>query len=317
MESKCSFTNSPYINSNQNTKQMSFITRALVALDFSKMDDHLLSYSHLLSEVIGLDKIYFTHVVPEYFLSKGSDLVSEGAVAIATPVDERIKEKFQEKITNQFKHSLGKTEWDIEVLEGSPYEKILQWTTVKQVDLLITGRKQKSEGSGLTAKRIARRSDCHVLFVPEKTNLAPERILVPLDFSENSVKALRMALNFKKVIPEVKIVAANVIRFMPTDYYFGLETSPLYRKAFLEENKKAYHTLFEKHDLPKEEVEMVFLENNYYNIGSYLNEYAQDNNFDLVIMGAQGHSAFQKFLYGSVTESFVDLCDEIPVFVVR
>ncbi len=276
-----------------------------------------ITYTHLISQVLHLDKIYFVHVIPDFFFSKSAELTAQNTPQVAVPLNERIQAGVQEKVINEFGSGDKGKELIVEVLEGTPYQKILQWTSLKQVELLITGHKKKSEGSGLTARRIARHTYCNVLFVTENANPTISRILVPLDYSQDSAKALRTALYFKSRVPEVEIVAVNVVRFLPTDYYFGLDHNPVYRKAFINETKKGYKTFLDKYNFPEEDIQIVFLEDSFNNIARHLNEYTNEENFDLVIMGAQGHSAFHNFLYGSVTERFVDLCDETPVLVVR
>jgi len=36
-----------------------------------------------------------------------------------------------------------------------------------------------------------------------------------------------------------------------------------------------------------------------------------------VVMGAKGHTAFEKFLYGSVTEELADNCTKRSILVIR
>ena len=292
---------------------MNSITRALVALDFSKMDDHLLSYSQLVSGAMNLEKLYFVHIVPDFFVSNDFEF----AAPVATPVDERIQNIIEEKVKKQFAVDSGDLDIAVNVIEGSPYERLLHWTELKKIDLLITGKKKKSEGSGITAKRVAHRVDCNILFVPENANPAPSKILVPIDFSDHSARALKSALHFKTLVPEVEIVAMNVVHYLPSDYYFGLDNNPVYREAVIDNSKKAYQKLLDKNGLTNEDIEVVFIENSRNNIARHINHYASKIDADLIIMGAKGHSAFENFIFGSVTERLVDYCDDVPILVVR
>ena len=106
------------------------------------------------------------------------------------PVDEKIRDKIALDVQDTFE-SLKGIDLSIEVREGAPYEKLIHWTDVKDVDLLVVGQKQTSEGSGITAKRVARKSKCNVLFIPEKASSDISNILVPIDFSDNSAKAFK------------------------------------------------------------------------------------------------------------------------------
>jgi nucleotide-binding universal stress UspA family protein len=296
---------------------MNFLNRALVALDFTEMDDQLISYSRLLSELLNLEKIYFVHVIPDFFFSNQSEIqLAEGAM-FSLPIDEFVKEKISKKVNKAFSNNPNELSISVDVVEGSPYDKILHWVSFKQIDLLIVGRKQQSGGSGITALRVAHRADCHTLFVPENADLAPDKIMVPIDFSINSANAIRMALNFKKILPETVVEAVHAVNYLPTDYHFGLNENPDYLEAFRRVQKEKYETMIKKYQLPKDEFQMTFIENYYNKAARELALYARKEKFNLVIMGAQGHSTLRNFFYGSVTESFVNQCEDIPIFVVR
>ena len=63
-------------------------------------------------------------------------------------------------------------------MEGIPYEKLIHWIKVKEIDLLVVGHKEVSDGSGITAKRVARTSKCNVIFVPEDFNKKLEYLVL-------------------------------------------------------------------------------------------------------------------------------------------
>jgi len=294
---------------------MILIKQALVAVDLSKMDNQLLSYSDQFSSLLNLDKIHFVHVIPNFLGRPEISFAEDNSVA--TAIDDRVKTLIQKKIKQQFSNDEKNPDLVVDVLEGSPYDKILNYTNDKEVDLLITGHKKKSEASGLTARRIAQQAGCHVLFVTEKAKAVPDKILVPIDFSKNSANALQAALNFKKIIPEIEITAVKVIQMLPVDYHLDFNTNPVYKEAFLVKTQKEYISFIKKYEIAEEALDIVFLENMNFNAARQIHNYAIDKNFDLVIMGAKGHSTFENFLYGSVTELLVDLCEDIPVFVVR
>lgn len=291
--------------------------QGLIALDLSEMDDQLLNYSKLFARLLALDKLTFIHVIPNFYFQESSNEATVVAVSDTKKIEQRVKSLIRKRVHQKFSNKDGELELIINTLEGSPYKRIIDWTKKNEVDLLITGRKKKSEGSGLTARRIAQRTDCNVLFVSENAKETPSKVMVPIDFSENSAHALQAVLNLKYVLPELEIVAVNVIEMLPSDYYLGFAQNPVYRDNFLARHHRAYGNFMEEYKIKKENIRIVFLENKRRNAAYELKDYAEDNGFDLVMMGAKGHSVFENFLYGSITERFVDLCCDIPVFVVR
>ncbi len=296
---------------------MNQITRVLVALDYSTMDDQLLTFSRQLTELMDVEEIYFVHVIPDLFFPNKSEMPLAGDLLVSAPIDEKVEITIKKKVARFFTNHPNKITISVDILEGVPFEKILNWISIKHIDLLVTGRKKQSEGSGLTAKRVAHQTDCHVLFVPEESTLSPKNIMVPIDFSVHSVNAIRMALAFKRRIPNVNIQVVHSMRFLSYDYYYGLDDDPIFRKAFQAQKMEDYETMLEEHHLTTEDIELVFLDNPQINAARDLHEYAKEEKADLVIMGAKGHTGFKYFFYGSVTERFVGLCESIPIFVVR
>lgn len=298
-------------------KKMNLIKQVLVALDLSEIDDQLLRYSKLFSNILDLERIRFVHVIPNYFSQEGSEIFLAGEGPISVAIHEKVKTLIQKKVNQQFSNHGKEIELVVDILEGTPYNQIEELTNNQQIDLLITGRKKKSEGSGITARRVAQRASCHVLFVPENANQSPSKILVPIDFSENAAQALKAALSFKKIIPGLEVTAVNIIEMLPLDYHLDFNQDPILKETFLVRSQKAYASFIEQHEISEQELNIFFLENQNYNVARQLHDYAIDKDFDLVLMGAKGHSISEKFLYGSVTERLVDFSNDIPVFIVR
>ena len=291
--------------------------RAMIALDLSKMDDTLIQYAKFVKIVFDLDKMYFVHIIPNLLAPKNTDLAFHHVFSKAKPIDEKVKDLLTSKLTKAFGENGLSPDFEIEVIEGSPYRTLIHWTKVKEIDLLISGIKNKSNGSGITSKRVAHNANCNILFIPEVPELNLRKVLIPIDFSEYSVKAIETALEIKKSFPEMQITLVHMIRMQMSDYYFGLNVNPEYRLEFLSDAKATYQKFLEKYELTKKELHPVFIEDTYDNISKHLCEYIDQKDFDLVVMGAKGHSKLENFFWGSTTERFVDRCKETTIMVVR
>ena len=64
--------------------------------------------------------------------------------------------------------------------------------------MLVVGKKEVSEGSGITARRVARNAACNILFLPVNSFQEVEHLIVPIDFSSNSLQALHTAPGYQK-----------------------------------------------------------------------------------------------------------------------
>jgi len=290
--------------------------RALVALDLSKMDTPMLRYLAGLVPVLGIKRLYFLHVMPDFSSPTKLDVEFHKLFNPEYPVDERVRDKLQLDIQEALGDLPG-LEWSVEVREGKPYQKLIHWIEVKEVDLLIVGKKQQSEGSGITAKRVARHTDCHVLFVPPDAAPRFEHLIVPIDFSENAYRALQVGLDLKHRQDNAELGALYIVEMPLEDYYVRGALQTGYRGVLMESAQTAYNHFIQEHRLNDAEISPIFVQNDYGNISSHLAEYLEEHPTDLVIQGAQGHSAFENFLYGSVTEKLLDKLRTRPILIIR
>ena len=122
------------------------------------------------------------------------------------------------------KHGVELRPGNTHAIEGSPYEEICRIASEQKIDLIVaatrgnTGVKHLLLGS--TAERIVRYSPCPVLVVhPRARNgksarpdLMFGRILVPIDFSNCSLKGLEYAKALAKQF-DSKLVLLNSVAF--------------------------------------------------------------------------------------------------------
>lgn len=138
-----------------------------------------------------------------------------------------------------------------------------------------------------------------------------KKILVPVDFSEQSINAFNLAkVIAKKANSEIFLL--NVIEpYMPfsevgytateQDYLSHLkETSASHLQRLLEDNPE--FSIFSQ-----VEIGSIF---------RVIRDYIQNNNIDLVVMGTQGASGLEEVLVGSNTEKIVRTAT-CPVLTVR
>ena len=185
---------------------------ALVALDLTEMDDHLIKYAEMICRIMSLERILFVHVAKTVELP---DQLLKEYPGLLEPLDESIIKDIQIKVNAHF----GSSEMTIDfiVKEGDPIEKILRLCRVKAVDLLIMGRKLNLQGSGLVSSKLARKCPCSLLLVTQNYKIDIKSILVPIDFSEHSSLAMHHALELADNT-KAKLLLMHVYR-VPKGYY--------------------------------------------------------------------------------------------------
>lgn len=282
---------------------------ALVALDLTKMDDHLIAYTAMISKILPLERIFFVHVaktleLPDQLLKEYPDLLE--------PLDESIEKDIQSKIDEHF--SSSELAVDCIVKEGNSIEKILKLCRIKGVDLLIMGRKPSLQGSGLVSSKIARKCPCSLLLVTEEYSQDIKSILVPLDFSEHSSLAMRRALDISEKTQALLLLMH--VYGVPKGFY---KTGKSY-KEFAEIVKKHAQNdckrFLASNDFPSDlSCEYVLTEDGKHPELTYA--LAERTNADMIVIGSRGRTNISAVLMGSVAEKLVYLDSNIPILIVK
>jgi len=141
-----------------------------------------------------------------------------------------------------------------------------------------------------------------------------KRILVPIDFSERSIEALKVAVQIAKQTG-AEIILLHLID-LPSDevgmFVDGVPTGPA--AIVLMNNARAkFDELFQQDFLQGVKVEDYVDFNKPF---EGISDYAKEKNVDLIVMGSHGTSGLNGFFVGSNTEKVVRT-SEIPVLVVK
>ncbi|MBT29403.1 MAG: hypothetical protein CMO01_07040 [Thalassobius sp.] len=296
---------------------MKLFNRMMVALDHTYFDREILRFANYMASMVNPEKIYFVHVdrdleMPDYLNFE----YSKNAAAVATPKDELLRGKIKEEVVKHYGN------WDdkqmkVVIAEGRPLQELLHWTNVKKVDLILVGNKKISEGSGITGNKLAREANCSIVFIPENAHLPFENVLIPFDFSGNADQALKTGLLLKKAIGDITLTSLHVFDVPMFNNY---NVSVNYRELVGDVHKykvKAFKEYLGKEGLDHCNIKQVFLENTTGRTAKHINDFILNNNIDFTIVGAKGHSAWDAFLMGSVTEKLISLNTTNPIMVMR
>lgn len=137
-------------------------------------------------------------------------------------------------------------------------------------------------------------------------------IIVPVDFSEYSEFALKVAASLAKN-NKAEIIAMHMLD-LQTALMNESESYQLERSAFLLELAKKRFKAFLKKDYLKD-VKVVPMVK-HFKIFSEVNDVAKQENADLIIMGSHGATGFKELFLGSNTEKVIRFSD-IPVLIIK
>lgn len=142
-----------------------------------------------------------------------------------------------------------------------------------------------------------------------------KRILVPVDFSEFSKKALECASRWAERF-DARMTLAHVVVLHAEEFDEAEELRKL--ESFAEEKERERARILHEHkkllDHPEEMIDAELLRG--FSAGDALLNFMIGSDFDLVVMGNHGYTGVKKWLYGSVAEKVVRF-SSIPVLTVH
>ncbi len=303
------------VNSSKNRLE---INNVLVALELDSPDRNVLRYLHLISKFVEIKKITFLHILPSILLTNPLRKLFRASTVDPAPID-------QVTIINSIKNEIDQY-WpqmsipaDYVIKEGSPKEEIIRQANRPGIELVALGKRFHPDTHFIDAKNVIRHGESHILVVPETAPCKIEGILVPVDFSEHTLKSIQYALDLAQTLNSSRKLVLLHIYQRPDLMAFKLSKTP----EQLEESIKADHEeAFEKYlftHFPKDKDRLipVLLESDDPNISDHIINYALDQQMNLIIQGARGHSGIASFLLGSTTERLLNKNDVLPIIIIK
>ncbi|MEL6192664.1 MAG: universal stress protein [Bacteroidota bacterium] len=286
--------------------------RILVGLDMSQTDKHLLTYIQKQCFIGDNDQLYLLHVVPTLVSPKF--IIETSGIEPTFPLDEKLAGQIADSLVD----NLSKGSIQIGIQEGSVTSKLLHWEEVKQAKLTFLGKKSSEAGSGVNALRFIRKSKSSVWFIPEDFQRETKKVVIATDFSDHSTGGIQKAIDMcKAYVVKPSITFLNVVH-APTDMVYRLDKTYTQFSAELVKTVEEYFpTYLEKFDLEGISYETAVIEDNQFDIPKHLLDFVGEKEADLLVLGAQGHSALESFLLGSVAEKTIMKNEKVPLLIVR
>lgn len=205
----------------------------------------------------------------------------------------------------------------VEIHTDTGIPAILRAARDLDLDLVIVGRRLPSEqlGIGSAFTRLARKSPCTVLVVPNYTRLHLSRLLVPTDFSEHSKLALEQALGIARASGEPR--PQVIVQSIYTVGYGYRKTSGSLHEAGrrLEEVTRAKMAEFVA-DVDTSGVEFDTVCTCSEQVEMAILDLAAVRKMDMIVAGSRGLSRAAAVLLGRTAERIL-VMSPLPVMIVK
>jgi nucleotide-binding universal stress UspA family protein len=285
--------------------------RLLVCLDRSETDKALYKAAKLFAQTRNAQSIYFLHVAKSLELPTG---IHEKYPDLIAPIDETIEHDIRMTIDDFTRDA--EIDISVDIREGNVTDQILKWSSEKDIDLILLGKKPHDIGSGHHSDKVVNAAHCSVMLIPQGFNVQNgSKILVPTDFSEASHEA------FEKVIEFAKGNNASVICFhayeVPTGYHTTGKTYDEFAEIMLQNAKEHYAEFLDSELTNGVHVECVYKLDKHGHPHKLIAQTAAELNVDLIVLGSKGRTGLSSVLLGSVAAKLIKTDFDIPVLIVK
>lgn len=295
-----------------------------VCLDLTARDKTLIGYVAWLSAHLQPESVTLLHATHISYLPENLRAKYLTDVTLA-----RLKKRIRSELKSASSKVVG-FQPCIRVLDGDPRRNILEWIEENETDLIVIGKGHETHAGGF-AEKIARRSHCSILVVPQGSKPSLRRILCPTDFSENSILAARTAYELGGLV-NAKSMQLFHLYYPPvhqysfdqsSQYYTDFDTNDMFDgeyEDFDQELKEDAQMRLEeiRGRLPEGEDGLfvtTVVESGHYPSAAIVDDIIEYM-AELCVVGHQGHSRLESFFLGSITEKLIQRTP-VPLLINR
>jgi len=281
----------------------------LICLDLSKMDEVLTGYASFLTTITKPEKITFLHVIHS----------GPTAMEIVEQFPEiESKEEFENILRDEMNETIGNhfddtsIEIELALREGKPTTQIIDYVNETNPDLLIVGKKVGYVGEGVMPKRILKYVPTSILYVPENCRYNLQKILVPVDFSEQSANAVKKAVELANV-QDGEVIAQHIYEYRAQFFPYMLAEDE--KQEYNEEIEAKKDQFIKKYDIP-EEVNFALTLHSSGKLADTVYEQTISEQADLITLATK-IKKIPGFIRHDFTDKMVGYAFGIPILVVK
>lgn len=271
---------------------MKELSKILVATDLTPASQDVVSLGVTIARKFHSQVILIT-VIPEIHTSSISpDAIKQGVVKLLKEAGDVISKE-------------GIASVETEVAIGSAFDQIVKYAVDRDVNLVVIGAGDKKETDkyqlGVTAEKVMRA--CPKPVWVTKRGCAPDlgNILVPVDFSDASERALRNAVLMAKSFG-AKLTVLHVVEGLSNVYPGRPIVKPDEQGSFKKEQETEFARFLQRFDFHGVNWTKVVLTGE---PSEEILKTARDMKEPLIIMGSEGRTGLSRILMGSVAEKVV------------
>ncbi len=281
------------------------IRNVLCAVDFSDTSRHALEHAAAIAGWYH-SKVTALHVMQSLYFASPPVLFADFAMAPSDTDRAQAREWLAEWVSHTPTQGVP---IDVQVTDGLPHRRILQYAAGLPADLVVLGTHGRSGVErmlmGSVAEKVLRKAECPVLTVPPKareTTLPYKRLLCPVDFSPSSLLALRFATSLA-LESDANLMILYVFEWPPDEEWLVEQVdTPDLRSQIEKTTRQRMDRLVSEQVRTWCEPETKLAYGKPYR---EILDLADRDATDLIVMGVRGRNALDMMLFGSTTNQVV------------
>jgi nucleotide-binding universal stress UspA family protein len=280
----------------------------LVFLDLSKMDRILLRYTRQLQDKFRIGGVCLVHFVQLQELGNLNEYFDLEDDSIEDIIEKEIRNKAQ-------KSGMDYDGYEVKIFSEGGFDAMLNWIDKSDYDICVLGKKIINSGTGAFPAKLIRLTEKSVLLITESTRPDLTTMLVPVDFSKYSKKALEFASTLPSGETDEKLIVLNVFRIPQTYFpYLGEWDTEHLEKMRKSRMKKLKEFAAEVDFRKAPQLEVSHGEKS---ISNTIYDYALSNYADLIILSVKGKNNASNLHIGTVPYQLIQPHKDLAVLLVR
>jgi Universal stress protein UspA and related nucleotide-binding proteins len=291
------------------------IKRILVASDMSESSALAETRAAKLCIRFGLPELELVNVQDTGFADILGQILGGAEKKSEELVIEQVTRDF-EPLRKRMTDSFG-INTKLTVLFGRPSIEIARYTKQSRADLIVVGAKRPGLGRnfflGNTPDRLLHVTSVPLLIVRQEPDSPYQKALIPVDFSQNSIYAARVAVEL--MLPASRKIFLHAYDVPNEGLMRYANVSPDLIGSYRTEAKRNAEDEMEQLIASLDSNNRISQVIQYGGAVRIIEDYVNANNPDLIVMGKQGRSNFENLLLGSTTRNTVNetSCDILIV----
>ncbi|MCH6257565.1 universal stress protein [Puniceicoccaceae bacterium K14] len=281
--------------------------KLLVNLSLTEKDAPLIKFASVITKLACSESIHFIYSrepveIPSNLQKQYPWLIEPISSSAKTKADE---------IISKYYDGYPDCSVTVEILEKQPTVALLEHSLKSKIDLIISG---ESPDDRSVAVKLARKAPCSLLFVPPESSGNFSKVCLGLDMSSYSYYAIDIATAFSKANGVKEIDCINYYN-IPTGYHKTNIPKEEIRKdleIFSEEKLKKF---LSDQNLRGVQANAVTKESHCPGIA--LRILADNEDYDLAVVGCRGKDALTATLLGSNAEDIIKNSKKCAVLAVK